>query len=764
MSGTSPSGGRDGAGNEAGKSVFSFPVLSLRAKLLAVYLPIVGITLLVFFAALETVNYRNLSAELHSRLEKFVAVQASALSSPLWNYDIASIDAILTAMSREQDLLGAIVYDQDGRVLSSIGPVDGPGRHLLREMPIRYRAFGKDKEIGRLKVVFRKDRVWRQVMERLIFDALILLLLAFVIAGVTLIVSHRIIGVPLARLRESIELAKSRNVRVPVRWEARDELGDVVQAYNEMLQSQEKAERALQESERRYRAIVETALEGVLQVDPGGQVRYANVRAAALLGMDEAALQGFGLSAAVDEDSLEEYQALFRDGASGMRRRAEIRFDCGEAGKRWILVSVNPNYTADGSFAGLLVMLSDITDRKEREERLRESQRMEAIGKLTGGIAHDFNNLLAVVMGNLELLVERLGHSEQASLAQRALHAAERGAMLTQRLLAFSRKQALHPEIVDMNELVRNVADLLNRSLSENIHFDLQMEEDLWRCRVDPAQMENALLNLVLNARDAMPDGGRVRVSAGNFRFQETSTVPHAHGDMLPAGDYVRLVVSDNGCGMSEQVMERVFEPFYTTKSVGKGTGLGLSMVYGFVRQSGGAIYVDSMPGEGTTVTIYLPRAMQGEVPCAPRRDKDETPLWLGNGELVLLVEDDASVRELTRSQLVALGYRVVEASEGQEAVDLCSYPDMRPGLILADIILRGGMDGVETVERIRKLYPDVAVVFMSGRKPDEEKLSRLSRLGASDILSKPFRKRDLAAALHHTLSRYGERRHADSS
>ena len=750
-----PPDGRRRAGNGTGKNASPSPTLSLRTKLLAVYLPIVGISLLVFFAALETVNYRNLSTELHSRLEKFVTVQASALSSPLWNYDIASIDAILTAMSREQDLLGAIVYDQDGKILSSIGPVGAAGDHLLREVPIRYKAFGEDKEIGRLKVIFRKDRVWRQVMERLIFDALILLLLAFVIAGVTLIVSHRIIGVPLSRLRESIELAKSRNVRVPVRWESRDELGAVVQAYNEMLQSQEKAERALQESERRYRGIVETALEGVLQIDRQGRVRYANVRAASLLGMNEATLQGFDLADAVDEDSREEYRALFRDGASGMRRRAEIRFDCGEAGKRWILVSVNPNYTADGSFAGLLAMLSDITDRKEREERLRESQRMEAIGKLTGGIAHDFNNLLAVIMGNLELLVERLGSPEQSRLAKRALHAAERGAMLTQRLLAFSRKQALHPETVDMNKLVRNVADLLTRSLSENIHFDLRMEEDLWRCRVDPAQMENALLNLVLNARDAMPDGGTVCVSVGNFRFQETGSVPHGHGDMLPAGDYVRLVVSDDGCGMSEQVMERVFEPFYTTKSVGKGTGLGLSMVYGFVRQSGGAIYVDSTVGKGTTVTIYLPRAMQGEAPCTPRRET--APLWLGNGELVLLVEDDASVRELTRSQLVALGYRVVEASQGQEAIDLCAYPDMKPDLILADIILRGGIDGIETAERIREIYPDIAITFMSGRKPDEEKLSRLSRLGATDILSKPFRKRELAAALHHTLNRRDE-------
>lgn len=761
MKGIPPPGGQNGIDNGRSRAVVASAALSLRTKLLAVYLPIVGISLLVFFAALETVNYRNLSSELHSRLEKFITVQASTLSSPLWNYDLDSIDAILTAMSREQDLLGAVVYDQNGKPLSSIGPVGASGDYLIRNVPIRYMAFGEDKEIGRLKVIFRKDRVQRQVMERLIFDALILLLLAFVIAGITLIVSHRIIGVPLSRLRQSIELAKSRNLRVPVRWDSSDELGAVVQAYNEMLLSQEKAERALQESERRYRGIVETALEGVLQIDPQGRIRYANVRAAALLGKDPKTLQDFDLSNAVDEASQEEYETLFRDGASGIRRRAEIQFDCGDAGKRWILVSVNPNYTADGSFAGLLALLSDITDRKEREERLRESQRMEAIGKLTGGIAHDFNNLLAVVMGNLELLVERLGNQEQSRLAQRALQAAERGALLTQRLLAFSRKQALNPKIVDMNELVDNVADLLTRSLSENIHFNLHLEKDLWRCRVDPAQMENALLNLVLNARDAMPDGGTVTVSVGNFRFQETGGVPHSHGDMLPAGDYVRLIVSDTGSGMSEQVIERVFEPFYTTKSVGKGTGLGLSMVYGFVRQSGGAIYVDSTLGEGTTITIYLPRALQSE--SLFEASRDAAPLWLGNGELVLLVEDDASVRELTRAQLVALGYRVVEASEGQEAIDLCAYPDMKPDLILADIILRGGIDGIETAERIREAYPEITVVFMSGRKPDDKKLSRLSRLGATEILSKPFRKRDLAAALHHTLNRHDERWQADN-
>src|SRR5215472_10861590 len=309
---------------------------------------------------------------------------------------------------------------------------------------------------------------------------------------------------------------------------------------------------------------------------------------------------------------------------------------------------------------------AEIEARKQAEATLLQSQKMEAVGQLTGGIAHDFNNLLTVIQGSLELVERQGGHIEAQTLARLlgpARSAAERGAALTQRLLAFSRQQTLAPQYIDINAHVGGMSELLRRTLGEGIAIETVLAGGLWRCFIDPNQLESALLNLAVNARDAMPNGGKLTIETGNTYLDEEYAAAH---DEVTAGQYVMVAVSDTGSGMHAETIARAFEPFFTTKGPGKGTGLGLSQVYGFVKQSGGHVKVYSELGQGTTVKIYLPRHIS--VDAAERLHDRSRPVLAGSGDMVLLVEDDQDVREFSVCALAQLGYRVVEAADAGAA------------------------------------------------------------------------------------------------
>ena len=386
------------------------------------------------------------------------------------------------------------------------------------------------------------------------------------------------------------------------------------------------------------------------------------------------------------------------------------------------------------------------------EAQLRQAQKMEAIGALTGGIAHDFNNLLAVIIGNLDLLVASRGEdSEVQEFAGEALSAAERGADLTRRLLAFARRQPLQPRHVDLNDLIAAITRLLGRTLGETIEISLDPDPDLWPVVVDPAQFDAALANLATNARDAMPNGGSLIIVTGN-RFLDADYAT-AHPDVT-AGEYAMVEVSDTGSGMSAEIMSRVFEPFFTTKDAGKGTGLGLSMVYGFVRQSGGHINLYSEAGIGTTFRLYLPRDPTGqpvaEVPVA-------TASVVGGGETVLAVEDNPSLRRIATRQLRELGYRVFEAESGSAGLEILRREPV--DLLFTDVVMAGGMSGLDLAEQATAEWPELRVLITSGF-PD----ARLSGNGGiADtapwrLLNKPYRKQDLARFIREVLDGPGER------
>jgi len=348
---------------------------------------------------------------------------------------------------------------------------------------------------------------------------------------------------------------------------------------------------------------------------------------------------------------------------------------------------------------------------RHNEEALRQSQKMEAVGQLTGGIAHDFNNMLTGIIGSLELLRRRVSRGkldDLDGLIDLGVTSANRAAGLTHRLLAFSRRQSLDSKSVNLNELVTSMGELLQRSINESITLQMRLADQLWSAEADPNQLESALLNLVINARDAMPSGGKLVVETTNRRLDNVFTA--AYGTLTP-GDYVELSVSDNGCGIPESVIGRVFDPFFTTKPIGQGTGLGLSMIYGFARQSHGHVTIHSEVGKGTTVSLFLPRFV-GELTADVRLDPALLP-FANAGETVLIVEDDPAVRVLVSQVLSELGYAFVEAGDADSALPIIES-SQRIDLMISDVGLPG-MNGRQLAEIGRQIRPDLKVLFITG-------------------------------------------------
>lgn len=392
----------------------------------------------------------------------------------------------------------------------------------------------------------------------------------------------------------------------------------------------------------------------------------------------------------------------------------------------------------------LLAMSVDITEQKQVESQLRQAQKMEAIGNLTGGLAHDFNNLLSVVIGNIDLLRERFNADpESDELAEQALSAALRGAELTQRLLAFARKQPLQPRQIDLNDLVVSISKLMRRTLGDNIEINHLLEEAVWPIVADPAQLEASLLNLATNARDAMPQGGQLQITTANKHLDEDYASLHPG---LAAGDYALIEVTDNGAGMTKQTMAQIFEPFFTTKREGHGTGLGLSMVFGFMKQSEGHINVYSEVGVGTTFRLYLPRA--AKAPKLATASVQAVEHARGN-ETVLAVEDNPALRDLVVRQLTQLGYACIEASDGPAALAILESRTV--DVIFSDVIMPGGMSGYDLGRAALSRWPSIKVLLTSGF-PEEKLNGNGNPPWNIRLLSKPYRKEDLARIIRDTL------------
>jgi PAS domain S-box-containing protein len=495
----------------------------------------------------------------------------------------------------------------------------------------------------------------------------------------------------------------------------------------------------LEASEARLRTIFETANQYQALLSPDGALLEANATSLKGIGrrLDEVVGQPFAETPWFSES--ETAPAVVRQAiaaaALGEPFSGELELTLPEGGARWFDFSLRPIRDWDGAIIALVAEAAEFTQRREAEEALRQAQKMEAVGQLTGGIAHDFNNLLAGVLGSLEMLERRIEQGRLDAVPryiEAAQGAVKRAAALTQRLLAFSRRQALNPKPIEVNRLIAGLEDLLRRTVGPAINLEVVGAGGLWSTMVDPHQLENALLNLCINARDAMPDGGRLTIETANKWFDDRAA---AQRDMTP-GQYVSICVTDTGTGMTPEVISRAFDPFFTTKPLGLGTGLGLSMIYGFARQSGGQVRIYSELGQGTTMALYLPRHY-GRPETAMAENGRASSQAVGHGETVLVVDDEPTVRALIAEVLDDMRYRVMEASDGPSALRILQS-DARIDLLITDVGLPGGLNGRQVADAGRAVRPQLKVLFITGYA--ENAVIGNGRLEPGmQLLTKPF-------------------------
>jgi len=543
----------------------------------------------------------------------------------------------------------------------------------------------------------------------------------------------------------------------------------------------EQTDEAVRWAESQISAILTIAADAIIFVDDSQHITVFNDGAEAIFGYSKSEMVGQPLerlipvrfrtphrkhvsefaSAAMRARKMGERQEIFALRKDGTEFPAEASIAKAQVGGRRVFMAVLRDVTDRKRVEDLLSrsnaelearvqartleLEAEIRRREEAQAALVQAQRMEAFGQLTGGIAHDFNNLLTIVMGNLELLDGHLGDAASRAFLKRAADAAQMGAALTSRLLTFARRRRLSPRVLNLNKVMLNIIELLKRSLGEPITLTTMLAGDLWPTRADESEVENAIVNLAINARDAMPRGGTLIIETRNVSLAGASSEADPG---LARGDFVRIAVSDTGVGMSAEILKKAFEPFFTTKEPGRGTGLGLSTLYGFAQQSGGQVSISSEPDRGTTVYLYLPRS---DEEVASRRGEEPAQIPLAqNSEIVLVVEDNPEVRELTLQRVEGLGYVALEAENATAAIRILESGEA-VDLIFSDIVMAGGMSGYELASWVRAHAPKVKALLTTGYAAEEAKHNE-GGAEAFRVLRKPYTRAELALALRDIL------------
>jgi PAS domain S-box-containing protein len=543
----------------------------------------------------------------------------------------------------------------------------------------------------------------------------------------------------------------------------RDRHGSIIRLVESFwdITARKAAEAALEESESRFRALVETTSDWVWECDAQGLFTYCSPLCQTIYGYDPNELMGRSLFELLTlPEEISEKQALFKQCVESKRgfHNVEHCSRTQEGQSIHIESSGMPVTDSSGNVTGFRGIDRDITKRKiiekerrELEAQYRQSQKLEALGTLAGGIAHDLNNVLTPIMGGAQLSLLNLDSGNPIYNNLKSIEeSVERAADLIHQILAFSRKQVMSTRPLDMTFLIRSFAAMLRRLIREDIHLTFELEEDLWFIEADKNQMEQILINLVVNARDAVEEGGEVVIQTANLVITKHDSV-QADRQLVP-GPYVVMSVRDNGQGMDSETLGRIYDPFFTTKGVGKGTGLGLSTVYGIVKQHGGEIRVDTAPGKGTRFDIYFKRTEQS-VETGEEAESQEVS---GGKETILLVEDNAEVREMAQSSLSHYGYRVIEAANGIEALRLFKELDGRIDLVFTDVVMPG-MGGQSLAESLRNYKPELPVLFMSGH-PFEVNTKALAGIHGNEFIQKPFKPLELAQAVRRIIDGVYER------
>ena len=600
---------------------------------------------------------------------------------------------------------------------------------------------------GGLVVSFGLDKAqtFAEIQDRTRRGILLIALSASLVLVLTVLGARRFIHRPLGQLAGAANEWRLGDYGRRVSIRDGSEIARVADAFNTMADALQRREHELSEAKEkaeetavRITTVFESTTDSVIIVDRNLRISYLNARAQAQIA------EGRDLTGAALEDAFldDPERAIFSQLREALSHHHPVSFEafCPDSGV-WYTLNAFP------SSQGLAIYFRDFTEHKQAiearrviQEQLHQSQKMESVGQLTGGVAHDFNNLLMVISGNLDLIEAAAENGKIRLFAAAARRATDRGAKLTAQLLAFSRRQILNPKLVNANQLILEFEGLLRQAVGGGCEIKLLTDERLWRCHVDPSLLETALLNLALNGRDAMPDGGVLKIETRNVVLNEQAAAGN------PPGSYVMLCVTDTGHGMTPEVQERAFEPFFTTKEAGKGTGLGLSMVYGFVRQSGGHVIVESSLGVGTTVALYLPKASEDlEIES---ESAHATVIPFGS-ERILVVEDNEDLLEATTAMLTTAGYQVISAQSGEDAIAILKS-DKEFALLFSDVMMPNGMNGIELAREARLLNNDIKVLLTSGYADDV-----MERHHATDefpIIHKPYRLPDLAQRLRAML------------
>ena len=514
----------------------------------------------------------------------------------------------------------------------------------------------------------------------------------------------------------------------------------------------ERTQQALRESELRFRSLIENALDIITVIDSEGTITFESPSIQAILGYKPDELVGQNAFSLVHPDDAFVVQGAVRRLLQDPSNIEALEFRFRHKDGSWrLLGSIGRNLLENPAVQGIIVNSRDVTTRKAMEDQLRYSQKMDAVGQLTGGIAHDFNNILGIIMGFVEIVQDRVKDDPGlVKYLEIALDGTRRGAEITKKLLSFSRLEPSDTKITAVNDFIAGMRELISKSLTPSINVETHLANDLWPAEIDPGDFENAILNLSLNARDAMPEGGTLVVETAN-KFLDENYVKS--NPLATVGNYVMIAVSDTGTGMTDEVKEKLFEPFFTTKDVGQGTGLGLSMVYGFVERSGGHIKVYSELGAGTTFRIYLPRSHEAAVDDETASDR-QIELPRGN-ETILVVDDEEALLDVAILYLEKLGYNTLRANNGQQALEfLNGHQDI--ALLFCDVIMPGQLDGYRVALAAHKIRPALKILLASGFTKKREEYAngegRYLNSLASKLLSKPYNSEELAFAVRRTL------------
>jgi two-component system, cell cycle sensor histidine kinase and response regulator CckA len=731
---------------------------SVSTRIILVQVAVVLVIMAANGAVSALQETQRLRALLRQREEQLLARLPSTLSAPLWNIDNVMMDSILATEMMDTDLQAIVVKSTSGTTgkrRDSRGTVVAWAKLDERAFPAsRSRHLSSNiiyqgKAIGTVDIYLSDSSISGALRATLLQTAFAVGIVIMLLSLSTLIIIRILVARPLKLVDHALGRLGGGDLSSTVTFRSQNEIGVLAQTFNVMTDRLKRTMEDLRRSEEKYRGIFENSMEGFFQSTLEGRFLTANPSMAVLLGYDSPSdltsrVTDIGRLLFVRPEDRKEIVALLFSGGTVPGREVQLRRKDGEV--IWVSVHERLVRAPDGAPLHIEGFIYDVTERRKLEAQLLQSRKMESVGLLAGGVAHDFNNLLTPILGYADILASIFAEGDpRFNLLEEIRRAAERARDLTQQLLAFSRKQVMVLKTVNLGEIVRRFKDILRRTIRENIHIEIDISPSLSAVRADAGQIEQVLLNLSINAQDAMPaEGGTLVIEAADVDLGESYS---AHHPETPPGPYVMLAVSDTGAGMDEQTREHIFDPFFTTKELGKGTGLGLSTVYGIVKQHGGSINVYSEKNHGSTFKIFLPRAAEDRV-AIDQAPPSTAPVQ--GTETILVAEDEETVRRLACTMLGSLGYRVLAADTVESCIALASAHRGRIDLLLTDVIMPK-MNGRDLYDVLQRSQGDLKVLFMSGYSGNV-----IAHHGVLDegmqFIQKPFTLRALSAKVRLIL------------